>query len=74
MIKYLKKEDQWTKYFVRFNETTKEALVVYRNKDGSRYGINFFQASLVVYETSGYGYSTIEEFQNKLEIIKNLIK
>lgn len=74
MIKYVKKEDQFCKYYIRYNVETKDATTVYRNLDGKRYGINLFKCFPLIYEGSDYTVSTQEEFETKLEIIKGLIR
>lgn len=72
MVKYFKKEDQFCKYYVKVNFETKDAIAVYRNHDGKRYGINKFICSPSIYDTE-YSISTEEEFLAKLEIIKKLL-
>ena len=42
MLKYYKKEDTLTKYYAKVDDEKKVSTSVYRNKDGSRYGINVF--------------------------------
>jgi hypothetical protein len=71
MIKYYKKEDTLTKYYAKVDDTTKISVSIYRNKDGSRYGINVFQCFPTTY--SDWSTSTMEEFDAKLEVIKDLI-
>lgn len=74
MVKYYKKEDSFTKYYIQVNEETKQAIGVYRNKDGTRFGINVFQCFPKIYEGIDYSSSTLNEFMAKLDFIKSQIK
>ncbi len=72
MIKYYKKEDTLTKYYAKVDDEKKISVSVYRNKDGTRSGINVFNCFPSVY--SDWSASTVEEFETKLQLIKNQIK
>jgi len=71
MLIYYKKEDTLTKYYSKVNSEKKISTTIYRNKDGSRYGINVFSCFPILY--NDWNTSTMEEFNSKLEIIKGLI-
>jgi hypothetical protein len=68
MINYYKKEDTLTKYYAKVDDVSKISISVYRNKDGSRSGINIFPCFPTVY--SDWSASTMEEFYAKLQFIK----
>lgn len=70
MLKYYKKEDTLTKYYAKVDDEKKIAISIFRNKDGSRYGINVFPCFPIVY--SEWSASTMEEFDAKLKVIKDL--
>lgn len=73
MIKYVKKEDNFCKYYVKYDTETLIAIAVYRNRDGKRYGINVYICAPVIYESSEWSISSYDEFNNKLTVIKTII-
>ncbi len=68
MINYYKKEDTLTKYYAKVDTETKKSVSIYRNKDGSRFGINIFNCYPSIY--NDWVMSTPEEFIAKLDFIK----
>lgn len=71
MINYYKKEDTLTKYYAKVDTEKKISVSLYRNKDGSRFGINVFNCYPSVY--SDWTITTQEEFDVKLDVIKKLV-
>jgi len=74
MIHYIRKEDQYCKYYIKYDDTNREALAIYKNKSTFRWGINAFLCFPKIYEGSEYVIITQNEYSSKLEVAKSWIK